>query len=69
VYCKPDGTFEARGLTGGNYYVSAYRHLDFENLRHPEVIQQIVREGTKVSVSRERPIADLKLQIIPLQTD
>ena len=50
VLCQPDGTFDARRLAPGNYLAAAFRGLDLEGLRAPEVLARVVSTGTKVQV-------------------
>jgi protocatechuate 3,4-dioxygenase beta subunit len=50
VFCKPDGSFEARGVHPGEYYIAAFRDLDFEGLRAPELIPRIVSSAKSVQV-------------------
>jgi hypothetical protein len=64
VYCKPDGTFEARGLAGDSYYVAAYQNLDFEGLRDPDLIRRTVDAAVKINVSSIRPSSELKLKAV-----
>jgi hypothetical protein len=64
VFCDPDGSFEAKNLVRGFYFVAAFEHLDLEGLRDPEVVRRIVSDGTKIQVKIDPP-ADLRLKAIP----
>ena len=50
VFCQPDGTFEARDLAAGSYRIAAYRGVDMEALRDPELFRQILATEKKVRV-------------------
>jgi hypothetical protein len=50
VFCKPDGSFEARGLHSGKYYIGAYQGLDFEGLRAPELLQRVISAANSIQV-------------------
>jgi len=50
VFCQPDGTFDARELAAGSYRIAAYRGVDMEALRDPELFRRILANEKKVRV-------------------
>jgi hypothetical protein len=65
VFCKPDGSFEARGVFAGKYYIAAFRGLDFESLRDPEILQRLPSTGSTVEV-QSGATTEIQLAASPL---
>jgi hypothetical protein len=61
VFCGADGTFEAGGLVPSTYRAAAFRGLDFERLRDPKLLQQVLSGETKVEVKVDR-VSEVKLK-------
>jgi len=65
VFCKPDGSFEARGVFAGKYYIAAFRGLDFESLRDPESLQRLLSTASTVQV-QSGATTEIQLAASPL---
>lgn len=61
VLCQTDGSFEAKRLAPGSYYAAAFRGLDIEGLRAPELLQHVIATGIKVEVKADSS-TELRLQ-------
>ena len=64
VYCQPDGTYDTRKLARGVYYAAAFRGLDLEGLRDPDILRKTVSADNKVRVTGDAP-TELNLTAIP----
>ncbi len=50
VFCQADGTFDAPDLAAGSYRIAAFRGLDMEGLRDPELFAGILATEKRVRV-------------------
>jgi protocatechuate 3,4-dioxygenase beta subunit len=60
IQCAPDGTFAIDSIGAGNYTLAAFRDMDFERLRDPEILRMVLASDTKVHVS-ESSTAEIRI--------
>jgi hypothetical protein len=64
VFCQPDGSFDALDLAAGSYRIAAYRGVDLEGLRDPELFARMLATEKKVRVELGAT-AEVQLDAVP----
>src|SRR6185295_10972761 len=63
--CRADGSFEAPGISPGDYSAAAFRvPISLDQLRDPGFLAKVISAGTSVSV--QQSAVTVQLKVIPL---